>query len=210
MITFDHVDDETRALLRTTGNPRMITLLDDDHSVSPGILHSQENTGRLQVQHLAAAGHRHLGYAWPDDPRVRGFADPRLGGVRYACHELGLDLPTVLEVPLDADRAAAALRTWQAADPPVTGICAYNDETAMAVIAGAAQLRLRIPDDLAVVGVDDIPAAALTVPALTTVRTDAIVVARQVTATVVAQIAGQAPPRIVDSTVVQLIVRQST
>src|ERR687890_728732 len=40
----------------------------------------QQRVGRLQAERLAAAGHRRLGYAAPDDPRVRFFAEPRVEG----------------------------------------------------------------------------------------------------------------------------------
>jgi len=210
VITFNRVDDETRARLRTSGNPTLITLLDDDPTASPDLVLSQQNAGRLQVQHLAAGGHRHLGYAWPDDPRVRGFAAPRLAGAQTAAADLGLDPPSVLEVPLDADHAATAIRTWRHADPAITGICAYNDETAMALIAGAARLGLRIPADLAIIGVDDIPAAALTVPALTTVGSDPLLLAGYLTAIVIARITAQPTPNRPTPTGVRLIVRQST
>ncbi|HEY5848990.1 MAG TPA: LacI family DNA-binding transcriptional regulator [Microlunatus sp.] len=133
---------------------------------------SVERTGRIQVEHLARAGHRHLGYAWPDDDRVLFFAQHRLDGVRGACAELGLPAPRVTTVSLTADGGAAAIRGWRAAGPAVTGICAFNDEVALAVLAGARQLGVVIPDDLAVIGVDDIPAAALAAPPLTTVASN--------------------------------------
>jgi len=210
VITFNRVDDATRARLRTSGNPTLITLLDEDRTDSPDVLLSQQNAGRLQVQHLAATGHRHLGYAWPDDPRVRGFANPRLAGAQAACADLGLNPPSVLEVALDADQAATAITTWHQTDPAVTGICAYNDESAMALIAGAARLGLRIPADLAIVGVDDIPAAALTVPALTTVGSDPLAVAGYLTAIIIARITAQPVPDGPTPAAVRLIVRQST
>lgn len=133
---------------------------------------SVEHTGRIQVEHLARAGHRHLGYAWPDNDRVLFFAEHRLDGVRAACAALGLPAPQVTTVPLTADGGAAAIREWRAREPALTGICAFNDEVALAVLAGARQLGVSIPDDLAVIGVDDIPAAALAAPPLTTVASD--------------------------------------
>ncbi len=209
VITFNRVDDETRDLLHTCGNPTLITLLDDDRTASHDVLLPQENAGRLQVEHLATAGHQHLGYAWPDDPRVRGFAEPRLAGTRHACQALGLNPPTVLQVRLDADHAAAAIGTWRRTDPAVTGICAYNDETAMALIAGAARQGVRVPADLAVVGVDDIPTAALTVPPLTTVATDPLGIARYLTAITVAKLTAQPAHGVLDPGTVRLVVRQS-
>jgi DNA-binding LacI/PurR family transcriptional regulator len=70
-------------------------------------------------------------------------------------------------VAFDGASAARAARQLR----PVTGICADNDEVALAVLAGMRASRPTAPDDIAVVGVDDTPAAALTFPALTTVAT---------------------------------------
>lgn len=131
----------------------------------------QRRIGELQVHHLAQLGHSRLGFALPDDDRLRAFTAPRLEGVTRVCAELGLPAPVVLTVPLDAAAAARAVQRWTAAEQPVTGICGYNDEVALAVLAGLRELRLTAPGDLAVIGVDDIPAARLGAPPLTTVAT---------------------------------------
>jgi len=114
--------------------------------------------------------------------------------VRAACAELGLPEPHVLTVPLQPDGAAEAVRTWLAADPPVTGICAFNDEVAMGVLAGLRHLGLRAPHDLAVIGVDDVPAAAVAGPPLTTVVQDYAAIAEYQARCVVAALAGQPIP----------------
>jgi DNA-binding LacI/PurR family transcriptional regulator len=169
----------------------------------------QQRIGRLQAEHLAAAGHRRLGFAFPDDPRVVGFAEPRLDGVRHACADLGLPEPDVRTVPLDPAVAADAVQAWMAGDPPVTGVCAYNDEVALAVLAGLRGCGRSAPGDLAVVGVDDLPIAALADPPLTTVTTDQRVVAEHVAQSILRALAGQPAPRRPGSDVVQLVVRGS-
>lgn len=50
-----------------------------------------------------------------------------------------------------------------------TGICAYNDETAFAVLAALADLGVAVPDEVVVIGIDGHPLAALCTPSLTTV-----------------------------------------
>ncbi|GAA3829125.1 LacI family DNA-binding transcriptional regulator [Streptomyces phyllanthi] len=138
---------------------------------------SEEPIGAAQARHLADA-HRRLGYAYPDLTRLGVLARPRLEGVRKVCDELGLPEPDVRTIPLDPDRAVEAVKAWLAADPPVTGICAFNDDVAMAVLVALQSLGLRAPHDLAVIGVDDIPGAALARPPLTTVVRDTDAVAR--------------------------------
>ena len=125
--------------------------------------------GRLQVEHLAATGHRTIGYAAPDDARVNDFFRRRLDGVRSACLDLGLDDPVVLPVHLDARHAEAAVRAWLGRAVPVTAVCAYNDDTAFALLAGLHRAGLSAPRDLAVIGVDNIPLASLASPPLTTI-----------------------------------------
>ena len=148
-------------------------------------------TGRRQVEHLAAAGHRRLGYAWPDDERVLFFAEHRLHGVRTACADLGLPPPRVATVPLTADGAAEAIGTWRTGTSAATAICAFNDEVALAVLAGARQLGVAVPSALAVIGVDDIPAAALAAPPLTTVASNIAVNASDIVDAVVSKLAGR-------------------
>lgn len=129
----------------------------------------QSAIGQLQVDHLVQRGHRALGYAATADERLTAFAQRRIAGVRAACERLGLPEPHVAEVDLTVESAAAALARWREGDEPVTAVAAYNDEVALAVLAAAHGLGLRVPEDLAVIGVDDIPVARLATPALTTV-----------------------------------------
>jgi DNA-binding LacI/PurR family transcriptional regulator len=162
----------------------------------------QQHVGRLQAGHLTAAGHTALGYAYPDDERVRIFAEPRLRGARSGFPDL-----SVRVVPLDPEAAAVAVRQWR--EEGVTGVCAYNDEVAMAVLAGMRREGLDAPGDLAVIGVDDIPAARLAVPALTTVTTDQAVVAAHLAETVVAEIYDRTLPARELTEVVRVVRRES-
>lgn len=170
----------------------------------------QRRIGELQVRHLAEAGHRRLGFALPDDDRLRAFTAPRLEGVTRACAELGLPAPVVLTVPLDAAAAARAVQRWVAGEPPVTGICGYNDEVALAVLAGMRERHLTAPGDLAVIGVDDIPAARLSAPPLTTVATGMAVFGEHLAALVSSSLNGKPrPPRPAED-VLTVIRRQTT
>jgi DNA-binding LacI/PurR family transcriptional regulator len=110
-------------------------------------------------------------------------------------------------VPLDPAAAAPVAAAWHAAG--VTGICAYNDEVALAVLAGMRGHGLAAPADLAVVGVDDIPSARLAAPPLTTVTTDQSAVAAHLAATIVAVIAGEPEPPRPGSDIVTVLRRAS-
>lgn len=171
---------------------------------------AQERIGRLQVEHLAVQGHRILAYALPDNVEVlHGFADARLEGVRRECLELGLAQPVVREVALTVESAATALQAWRALPEPPTAVCAYNDEVAIALLGGAAHLGLRVPEDMAVIGVDDVPLALVAVPPLTTVIIETRATSELLVSSVVRAIAGK--PRVPESAsdLVRLVLRDS-
>jgi DNA-binding LacI/PurR family transcriptional regulator len=207
VIAFEDLAEAEVATMRAAGVEVTVLLLGGRSRRRRELEIPEQRTGRVQAEHLAAAGHRRLGYALPADDRVRMFAGPRLDGVRLACTDLGLDEPVQHTVPLDPVPAAAAVTAWRAAG--VTAVCAYNDEVGLAVLAGLRRLRLAAPADLAVVGVDDIPAAALAVPPLSTVLLDHRVLAEHLAVSITRSLAGRpAPPR-PGSHVVRLIARES-
>lgn len=174
VVSFEQFDDRDLTLIRAAGIELTVQLLRAAPDGETAMAVTEERKGRLQAEHLAATGHRHLGYAFTADDRLLGFAHPRLQGVRQACAELGLDEPVTRVVPLDPPAAAAAIRSWRSRPAPVTAVCAFNDEVAFSVLAGAHLLGLAVPGELAVVGVDDIPTACVATPPLTTVRTDQV------------------------------------
>jgi DNA-binding LacI/PurR family transcriptional regulator len=113
----------------------------------------------------------------------------------------------VRTVPLEPRAAAAAVGGWR--HEQVTAVCAYNDEVALAVLAGMRRHGLTAPHDLAVIGADDIPAAALTEPPLTTIVADEFVTARYVTDRLVASLAGKPPPPRPGADVISVVRRDS-
>jgi DNA-binding LacI/PurR family transcriptional regulator len=187
VISLEGVSDREEETLQAAGihvtHPR--TAAATDH---PGILvAASPDIGRLQVEHLAAAGHRRIAYALPDDPTLAVFAVPRLGGARAACERLGLTTPHEQQVPLNPSGAAAAVAAFRSLDDPVTAVCAYNDDVALAVLAGMAAHQLTAPTDLAVIGVDNIPTAALASPPLTTVDFHPAAIGRHLAAIVLGE-----------------------
>jgi DNA-binding LacI/PurR family transcriptional regulator len=136
----------------------------------PENVNFMEPDGRAQARHLIERGHRHLGYALPAHPDLLAMGEERLNGVARACADAGLPAPVALTVSLDAKNAAGAVTGWR--ERSVTAVCAFNDETAIAILAGLREHGLTAPADLAVIGVDDIPAARLAAPPLTTLAFD--------------------------------------
>ena len=195
------------AAMRAAGVALVVALLGREPQRGRELEMPQHLVGRRQVEHLTAAGHTRLGFAYPDDERLRIFAEPRLAGAREACRERGLAAPARETVALAAVPAAEAVRRWRA--DGVTGVCGYNDEVALAVLAGVRLLGLTVPADLAVIGVDDIPPARLAAPPLTTVTTDQTLVAAHLAATVVAAMSGRPGPALTVADLVGVVRRES-
>ncbi|MEV6381897.1 LacI family DNA-binding transcriptional regulator [Streptomyces sp. NPDC051773] len=153
----------------------------------------QEDIGRLQIEHLAARGHQHIGYAALDDPRERPFCLPRLEGATRACRDLGLPAPQVVSMRYSRDSARAAVVEWTRGATPVTAVAAFNDQIALAILASCRTQHVVVPDDLALIGVDDLPLSSLAVPALTTIGMDLTAAADNLTTGILAAVGAPAP-----------------
>ncbi|GAA3829164.1 LacI family DNA-binding transcriptional regulator [Streptomyces phyllanthi] len=208
VLAFEPFSDADAAAMRSAGIEVIAALYDDKGLGSDESITTANAIGAAQARHLAAS-HGRLGYAYPDDERVAVFSRPRLDGVRKVCAELGLPDPDVRTVPLTPSAAADAVRSWLAADPPVTGICAFNDDVAMTVLAGLRHLGLQAPRDMAVIGVDNSPAAAVSCPPLTSVVQDLPAIAELYADTVTVALDGAQSPGNPVEPQIRLEVRES-
>lgn len=131
-----------------------------------------EAGARHAVQHLLDSGRRTIAFlAGP--PASRSGAH-RARGYQRALAEANIRLDPELSLPcaphLEGGRDAA--RALLALHPEIDGLLCYNDLTAIGALQACAELGRRIPEEIAVVGCDDIALAALVAPALTTSRSD--------------------------------------
>lgn len=122
------------------------------------------------VQHLIAAGHRRIAHL--SGPDSTGLTRLRRAGYARALAEAGLPADAALVLPGDfgLDSGRAAFARFAAVTPRPTAIFCANDETAMGFIAAAHAAGVRVPQDVSVVGFDDIHFAQGFIPALTTIR----------------------------------------
>jgi len=122
------------------------------------------------VRHLLGVGHRAIamitGAAGTYD------ASERLRGYRKAMREAGIDVPNEWELAGDFSEASGhrAVELLLALDPRPTAIFAANDSMAIGAMSALREAGLRIPEDMAVAGFDDIPIARYTSPPLTSVH----------------------------------------
>jgi DNA-binding LacI/PurR family transcriptional regulator len=126
--------------------------------------------GQSATRHLTGLGHRRIAMICGPDHVL--FCRARLAGYRSAMEAAGLpsDAGLVVHAALSREDGYQAARTLLARDPRPTAIFASNDLQALGVYQAAREAGLRIPDDLSVVGFDDLPIAAWADPPLTTVH----------------------------------------
>jgi DNA-binding LacI/PurR family transcriptional regulator len=121
------------------------------------------------LDHLTQLGHERIGYVGADS---LGDMRERSGAFRsfMQSHGDGRFEELICIVPNTVASGALALAPLLSHGQPVTAIMAATDTLALGLLHAAHKLGVRIPDDLSIVGFDDIPMAAAGVPALTTVR----------------------------------------
>ena len=128
--------------------------------------------GLLATRHLTNLGHKRI--ACLTGASTVSPSAQRVNGYRQALQEAGLNYDESLVCPGDYSAAAGWTngRTLLSLSDRPTAIFACNDMMAIGVLRAAAEMGLRVPDDLALVGFDDIELAAYANPPLTTVAQD--------------------------------------
>jgi hypothetical protein len=156
--------------------------------------HGLASHAYTQLQHLVELGHERVALAIPDRPALAPLVSIRLAQMRTAAQNLGMIDAPVLRTGATQDSAAAALTELRRKHPAVSAIAAFDDDTAMLVLAAMASLDLSAPADLAVIGFDEGRHAALWRPALTTVRIDAYGYGQRAARTALGEEPGSWPP----------------
>lgn len=134
-------------------------------------VHSDDRSGAAAAtRHLLALGHRRIGVI-NAVPQITALVR-RLEGHQQALAEAGVAWDPALMVWGDFSDASGyrAVEPLLALSDRPSAIFSFNDRMAMGAIKRLREAGLRVPEDVAVVGFDDIPAAALFDPPLTTVR----------------------------------------
>jgi DNA-binding LacI/PurR family transcriptional regulator len=174
--------------------------------------------GYLLGRHLLQTGRSRVAVLVSRDYPSTSVAD-RQRGLLWALTDAGCQPDRIEEIFLPRDFSTPlpvlvreALRERflaQRRDLPDALMCA-NDELAMVAMAVLAELGLRVPEDVAVTGFDDLPYAAYLTPPLTTVRQDAVAMGREAARLLAALLAGQRPQPSHVRLPVSLVVRGST
>jgi LacI family transcriptional regulator len=127
---------------------------------------------RAMVRHLLELGHRRIAIIKGAEGNYD--AAERLRGYRAALEEAGVASDPALELAGDFSERAGFRATTQllAATPRPTAIFAANDSMAIGALSALREAGLRVPDDVAVAGFDDIPLARYLDPPLSSVHVD--------------------------------------
>jgi len=167
----------------------------------------EPEAGLRATEHLLQLGHETVFHI--AGPPEWDAAKHRLEGWATALRRAGKPVPEVLYGDWSA-RSGYLCGQRLAERDDVTAVFAANDHMAMGLLCALATAGRRIPDDVSVVGFDDVPEAEFQMVPLTTIRTDHAASSRKVLADLVALIEGRKPSSETVQATCELIVRSSS
>jgi DNA-binding LacI/PurR family transcriptional regulator len=154
----------------------VVTVDGQPHGRTPNVSVDQYTGGLLATRHLLANGHRTVWHV--AGPEQWHGSRAREAGWRDALAGAGAPVPPVVRAAWSAEsgfRCGLSL----AGDPECTAVFAANDDIAIGLLRAMAERGRRVPEDVSVVGFDDVPEAGYTCPGLTTVRQEFAEVGRE-------------------------------
>jgi DNA-binding LacI/PurR family transcriptional regulator len=200
-----------RALLKSRGVPLVVVdPTGEPLHDTPSIGATNWSGGLAATRHLLALGHRRIGVI--SGPENVLCSRARLDGYRAAMDEAGVPIDPALirygdfHVGAGTSEGRALL---QLPDPP-TAIFAGSDLQALGVYQAAREAKLHIPEDLSIVGFDDLPVASWVGPPLTTVRQPLAQMATVAARLVLRLANGEQPSQTRVELATELVIREST
>jgi DNA-binding LacI/PurR family transcriptional regulator len=172
-----------------------------------------EQAATLALNHLATLGHKRIAFM-RGNPLSSDSTD-RWRAICEVAQRMGVTIDPELTVQIDMDDPTPQLgypfaKQLLARKKPFTALFAYNDISAIGAIRALQEQGFRVPQDVSVMGFDDIPGAAFNTPTLTTVRQPLARMGQVAAQTLLERIAGRDdyPPEIAIEP--ELVVREST
>ncbi|MFD7256677.1 LacI family DNA-binding transcriptional regulator [Streptomyces sp. NPDC059874] len=153
------------ATLKRAGARAVITMGPDRVPGAHALVMNQEDVGARAAAHLVERGRRRIGVIVPDEAGLELFSGPRLAG---ACSVAGAEVVEALPMAYTEESAGALAARWRGLG--LDAVFAYNDEYAMLLMRALQDEGLRVPEDVAVIGADDLLLGRLLRPRLSTVR----------------------------------------
>jgi LacI family transcriptional regulator len=192
-----------------------------DITEGPGVTRITIDNGKaaiLAADHLVQLGHREI--AVIKGPQGNGDTEGRWRALRKACRQKNMHIDPLNVTHLGvypacnertmAENGFNAARELLAHDRPFTALIAFNDASAMGAIRALADAGFRVPQDISVLGFDDIPQSSFTVPRLTTIRQPLTSMGELAAETLLEKIAGNTLGPGVLKIEPELVVRETT
>ncbi len=160
----------------------------------PGVQVDNHLGTRIAVEHLSGLGHRRIAFV---GGRPLGDIRERQAAYTEAVSAITGEIPAgyLQHVANTPEGGEAALGALLRVTPRPTAIVASTDVLAIGVLRGALLSGVKVPDELSVVGFDDIPMARSTVPGLTTIRMPTAAMAAEAVVLAVGPSDGEADDR---------------
>jgi len=177
------------------------------------VLLDHARAAELALGHLHSLGHRRI--AFMRGQPFSSDSDDRWKSLVAVAERLGIEVKPELVVSLDRDMTSPELgypvvQQLLATREPFTAIVAFNDISAIGAIRALKDFNLQVPEDVSVIGFDDIKAAAFTLPRLTTINQPLEEIGRVATQSLLNRIHNTVPPREEITVEPELVVREST
>ncbi len=149
-----------------------------DRIQRPIVTIDNQEASAKAVQHLLDLGHTRIGHV--SGPRDNVLTASRLEGAQGALHAVGLKMSPNWIYPGDftVGAGARAAQIWLAATDRPTAVFCSSDEMAMGFIGELDRHKVRVPQDISVVGFDDLEISAHFVPPLTTIHQPRVTIGR--------------------------------
>ncbi|HJG53652.1 MAG TPA: LacI family transcriptional regulator [Staphylococcus arlettae] len=151
--------------LTTHRIPYVVLDQSDDHGFTDIVRTHETGGGELAARHLIELGHKQLTIVQP--AHLTSNMNLRMEGFKHYCQSHNVATPKVIESTLSKAGGYAAVDDIIASHS--TAVFATNDEMAIGIIRGLADKGWQVPQDVSIVGFDDIDIAQYMTPALTTV-----------------------------------------
>jgi DNA-binding LacI/PurR family transcriptional regulator len=173
----------------------------------------QKHAAHLALSHLLELGHRQI--AFIRGQKTSSDSATRWEAICTVCQELGIVMHPELTVEIEGDGTSPQLgypyaKELLASQRPFTALFAFNDLAAIGAISAFQEAGLRVPEDISVVGFDDLPMATFSKPQLTTIRQPLETMGQIAAKSLISRIESKAMHQAVIVIEPQLIVRAST
>ncbi|MFJ7266923.1 LacI family DNA-binding transcriptional regulator [Streptomyces sp. NPDC099050] len=163
----DRMTGEAGAILRRAGVRGLLAAAAQPVEGIHTVAFDHGRIGEVAVEHLIARGRSRIGVVMPQERGLDAFGQPRLAGAqRVAARHMATVTP--VELACTRESATALAAHWAALG--LDAVFAFNDEYAALLMHALRSEGIAVPDEVAVVGCDDLVLSALQQPPLTTVR----------------------------------------